>query len=524
MRRYLAFMLTLLLVLTAVGCGAQTDAPAQSGNAANANPKDTSENLTSSETAVGTDSISISNDAPIPDYDPVNWYISSQSSLFQNVYSTLVDVIATDDLEIELRPNLAKSWETEEENTVWVFHLNEDAVYSNGDPVKAEHVKNCFERHMTNPYTMTYVSMIDSIEVRDEHTVAIRLKNAWASVPYCWYMVAIFNPDLYDADKESYIKNPVGSGPYELTALDEAQGTMRLTLKEDWWGTEKPTVKTIDVCTITDPSTRVIALQNGEIDFASLNSTNLRLVEGDNNLEMRENVSIVGYQLLLNPNVEPLNNEKVREAISYAIDYNGIRNATCGGYVSSKDRTVVFSTLDTELPGSITPYTYDPAKAQALLAESGLELPIDVGEIVGGNSNGSAEMVQQYLADVGINATITQYESNATVTKLMNGEFSLGIAAGVGCPTAAETMLNYYGTGQPYNFNKYSNPEVDALIDTLMTTSDAEEYQTCLEQALQIVVGDYTNMGLGIPAIYGVSSKGLYIPPVWNGVDMIRVR
>lgn len=63
--------------------------------------------------AGGNTSITIGETMIVPDYDPANWYISTQSTLFSNVYSTLIDVISTDDLKLELRPNLAESWETE---------------------------------------------------------------------------------------------------------------------------------------------------------------------------------------------------------------------------------------------------------------------------------------------------------------------------------------------------------------------------------------------------------------------------
>lgn len=305
MKKCFALLLA-LVVFAMAGCASNDPAPVPDG------PRE---------------SITLANTAAIPDYDPMNWYLTSQSTLFTNVYSTLVDVISADDLSVVCRPNLAKSWETEDDGLVWVFHLNENAVYSDGSKVTADHVKTCFERQMTNPYTMSYVAMIDSIEVRDENTVAFRLSYKWPSVPNCWYMIAIYNVDLYDADKDSYIKNPVGSGPYTLTSLDETAGTMTMTLKDNWWGDEKPAIKTINVRTITDPSTLVIALQKGEIDVSSLMGSSLRLVEGDKNLVMKQSISVVPFQLLINANTEPLNNGKLREAISYAIDYNAIRIA-----------------------------------------------------------------------------------------------------------------------------------------------------------------------------------------------------
>ena len=502
MKKCLALLLA-LVVLVMAGCASNDPAPVPEG---------------------ARESITLANTSAIPDYDPMNWYLTSQSTLFTNVYSTLVDVILDDDLSVVCRPNLAKSWETEEDGLVWVFHLNENAVYSDGSKVTADHVKTCFERQMTNPYTMSYVAMIDSIEVRDENTVAFRLSYNWPSVPNCWYMIAIYNVDLYDADKDTYIKNPVGSGPYTLTSLDETAGTMTMTLKDNWWGDEKPAIKTINVRTITDPSTLVIALQNGEIDVSSLTGSNLRLVEGDKNLVMKQSISIVPFQLLINANTEPLNNDKLREAISYAIDYDAIRNATCSGYASSKDSTIVFATPEMDIPAEVQQYSYDPDRARQLVEESGLPTPVDVGEIIGGTSNGSAEMVQQYLEAVGIQAKVTSYETNTMVQMLMSGQFGLGITTGAGGQSAFENLLNYYGTNQPYNFNKFSNAEVDAILEQMQSTSDAAETQTLLAQALNIIVAQHTNLNLGVSAQYTVYRAGLEVPPVYNGVDMIRVK
>ena len=502
MKKCLALLLA-LVVLVMAGCASNDPAPVPEGTR---------------------ESITLANTSAIPDYDPMNWYLTSQSTLFTNVYSTLVDVILDDDLSVVCRPNLAKSWETEEDGLVWVFHLNENAVYSDGSKVTADHVKTCFERQMTNPYTMSYVAMIDSIEVRDENTVAFRLSYNWPSVPNCWYMIAIYNVDLYDADKDTYIKNPVGSGPYTLTSLDETAGTMTMTLKDNWWGDEKPAIKTTNVRTITDPSTLVIALQNGEIDVSSLTGSNLRLVEGDKNLVMKQSISIVPFQLLINANTEPLNNDKLREAISYAIDYDAIRNATCSGYVSSKDSTIVFATPEMDIPAEVQQYSYDPDRARQLVEESGLPTPVDVGEIIGGTSNGSAEMVQQYLEAVGIQAKVTSYETNTMVQMLMSGQFGLGITTGAGGQSAFENLLNYYGTNQPYNFNKFSNAEVDAILEQMQYTSDAAETQALLTQALNIIVAQHTNLNLGVSAQYTVYRTGLEVPPVYNGVDMIRVK
>ena len=110
------------------------------------------------------------------------------------------------------------------------------------------------------------------------------------------------------------------------------------------------------------------------------------------------------------------------------------------------------------------------------------------------------------------------------VQMLMSGQFGLGITTGAGGQSAFENLLNYYGTNQPYNFNKFSNAEVDAILEQMQYTSDAAETQALLTQALNIIVAQHTNLNLGVSAMYTVYRAGLEVPPVYNGVDMIRVK
>ena len=468
-------------------------------------------------------SITICNSSKIPDMNPVNWYISTQSAVFDYVYSTLIKVVVDDDKNVTCRGDLATSWETENDGTVWVFHLNENAVFTDGTPVTADMVKRCFTYHQTNPWTMSYVSMIDSIDVRDDHTVAFNLTGAWASAPYCWYMVAIFNPDLYDADPTGYASNPVGSGPYELTAVDEATATYTLTLKDNWWGDLKPTIQTVNIKTITDVSTMVIALQTGEIDYiSSIQGINISLVAYDSNLLMKENTSLVGYQLMMSANCETLQNEAVRQAIAYAIDYDAIGNVISGGYLASKSSSVRFATLDAEIPESVQAmaYSYDPEKAKQLLADAGIETPYTIGTIIGGNSNGAAEMVMQYLSAVGLVCEIEQIETNTMVQRFMSGDFALGITTYPGYVSAAETIMCCYGSGQTYNFYQYKNDRVDELAAEMMATQDPAVYAADLEEALTIIVKDAPTVGLGISASYSVGNKALTFTPSWAGLDL----
>lgn len=525
MKKITALLLAaLMLFALAAGCSSETGGNGSEGGQQQQpqNNNQPSGGEQGGENANKRTDITFANSYMIPDFDPVNWYMGTQSQIFQNVYSTLVDTVVADDLSLSYRPNLAKSWETEKDGTVWVFHLNEKAVYSDGSAVTAEHVKNCFERHFTNPYTMSYVEMIDSIEVRDEHTVAFNLKSAWASAPGCWYMVAIFNPELYDADKEAYIKNPVGSGPYTLDSIDEATGTYTLKRKSEWWGDKLPQIETVRIRTITDMSTMVISLQSGEIDFISnVQGANITLVKDDSKLAMKEGISQVGPQLVLNPNSEPLSNKTLRQAIAYALNYQALENAISSGYVSSKSSTVKFAGLDMELPDGLEKYSYNVEKAKELIAQSGLQTPINIGELYGGNANGSAEIVKQCLAEVGIECEIVQLEGNTMSQAVMSGNFTACIITHSGYVSAAENLRCLYGTGQLYNFSHFSNARVDELAEIAMTTQDRAEYERVIKEAYEIIVDESTAIGLCVPAAYAVGAKDLHFDPIWSGIDLI---
>src|SRR5699024_2417198 len=157
------------------------------------------------EESTARDDITIWGNMMIDNYDPVDWSYAAQNNLFESVYSTLLKVSYNDDGTVEAVPDLAESWENEDDGAVWVFHLNPDAVFTNGEPVTAEDVKFSFEACAQSAYSAFKVGGVSSIEVRDDHTVAISTGEYDARAPWCWHQVAIVEADAYQADPEAYM-------------------------------------------------------------------------------------------------------------------------------------------------------------------------------------------------------------------------------------------------------------------------------------------------------------------------------
>lgn len=498
MKKLTALLLALSLTLMLLA-GCSKDDPGQNNDAAR-------------------DDVVVRASMMIDNYNPVDYVSDSQGLLFESVFSMLVRTEFDENGKASLVGDLAESWETESDGAVWVFHLNENARFTNGEPVTAEDVKFSLEQCMASAYTSYKVDLIESIEVRDEHTVAINIGSYNARAPWCWRQVAIVNAKAYQADPEAYFENPIGSGAYKLETLDKTTGNYTLVRNDDYYGTPA-NIRTVSVRVIGDNNNAIIALQNGEVDYMYFSGGLYDLVKDDKSIATLQQPSGYGKWLMLNPNVEPLNNKYLRQAIGYAINYDAQVQLGYGGYAAADNTSFMYSAFSDPQPEGVAKYTYDPEKAKELIAQSGLSTPIDLGDIYGG-SGGAAELVQQNLADVGITVQPVSLESYAMVEAYLKGNYSIGIMGGIGGGfyVGADALYSMYGTGQGNNLAQYSNPEVDAMLIELMGTQDKTNYDAKLKEAMLKIVDDAGSFNLGRGAMFSAYNKNLKVPVCDSGL------
>lgn len=514
MKKLLSLLLALCMMLTLLaGCGGNN-----ANNSGSGNDKTPSNSSDTDGDSGKRDDVTVWGNMMIDNYNPIDWQYEAQNNLFESVYSTLVKTQYKDDGSVELIGDLADSWETEEDGAVWVFHLNENAKFTNGEPVTAEDVKFSFEAYAASSYGSPRVSLVKSVEARDEHTVAINIGTYSARAPWCWHQVAIVEADAYQADKDAYIKEQIGSGPYKLESLDEASGNYTLVRNDDYYGTPA-IIKTVNVRVVADPSNAVIALQNGELDYMYISGTMYDLLSGDENIALKQQPSGYGNWLLLNSNVAPLDNKLLRQAIAYAVDYEAQWNLAFGGRMNEENTSVFFASVTDPLPEGVAKYTYDPEKAKELIAQSGLSTPIDIGDFYGG-SGGRAELIQQNLADVGIICQPVSLENFAMLEAYQKGNYSIGMMGGVGGGylTASDMLSSMYGTGSAYNLPHYSNPELDKMIAELDATQDKGEYDAKLKEILELIVEEVPGVCTGKGAFYSAYNKDLKVPTCNTGL------
>ena len=359
------------------------------------------------------------------------------------VYENLVDFDNG-----EIVPGLAESWEYNDDQTELTFHLRQGITFHNGEPFNAEAVKTNLEHKQSNPsfYTLKGITDITEMEIVDDYTITLHYDHPFYAYlqDFCWSDVCPMSAlEFIIPDDFQTISGVAGTGPYIYDEYVAGEYT-RFVRNEDYWG-EKPYWDEIIVKYIPDSTSRLQALQTGEIDMiygASL----LSYEEYDQALAMD---GIAGQmadkdtrvQIITTNATRPyMSDLRVRQAVAYAIDKEELSQATSNGYEPAADMIVTRDTpyADVELE---TTYDYNPDMANQLLDEAGwvmnestgirekdgkpLNLLLTLESDYSATSMPTAEVIKSQLAEVGIDVTIYGTEQMQWYADYLEGKFDL---------------------------------------------------------------------------------------------------
>jgi peptide/nickel transport system substrate-binding protein len=222
-----------------------------------------------------------------------------------------------------LKPGLAISWKQLDENT-WEFKLRNNVTFHDGSKMTAKEVKFTLEKVISENSKVTSMLNIDSIEAVDNYTIKIKTKEINPILPGILHYpdTGIISPSSYN-EKGEFVK-PVGTGPYKFESFDDQTRTLTVVKNKNWWGGKVGLDKMI-IKGIPDPNTRAMAIENGEVDFTvdvPYSETNrINAIDGIN-VEKYKTPRV--YKIDLNLKHEPLEDVRVRQAMSYAINRSDI--------------------------------------------------------------------------------------------------------------------------------------------------------------------------------------------------------
>lgn len=419
--------------------------------------------------------------------------VSSYSS-YQILNNVLEGLTFYDD-ELNLQPWLAESWEQSEDGLTWTFHLREGVMFSNGREMTAEDVKFSFERLIDPETGAGNAGRVGppetEIEVIDDYTVAITHPEPFGIFPQSIGFdksTGIVAEESLEED--GTINVPIGTGPFQIA---DVQGTTRLVLErhDNYWQEEYPYLDEVVIEPIPDDTVRETALRGGEMDWVlTIAPQNFESLDEDPDIVV-ETAPQLSYDYIgINLTREPFDDVRVRQAIAYAIDRQQLCDA---GFFGLCDP--IQGPIGEGSPWyfDYAPYDRDLDMARQLLEDAGypdgfeMELlpTVQYGETVR-----AAQVLQQQLAEVGIEATINAPEWSEWLELEGNFMYDAYICNWNGLIDADQYYYLQHHSEQVFNFTGYDNPEFDELVEEGRSISDFDERYEIYEEANQILVDD----------------------------------
>lgn len=476
--------------------------------------------------------------------DPANGAFTNYPAGYEVAFA-LYDRLVTFDQDLNIQPQLAESWEISDDQTAVTFKLREGVTFHDGTPFNAEAVKYNVERMMDKEVNPTNGPLWDPIagaDVVDEHTVVIRTSKPFGLLlnTLAHGSGAIVSPKLLqDGGNDAPIQQPVGTGPYMLDSFEPGQQVVLKAFPDYWAG--KPQLDQVVFRYIPEASTRVAALQSGSVDM--IDQVPVQLLpglQGDPNVQVLTKPGLRPMGLSISTTRPPFDDVRVRQALNHAIPVETIAERVFFGFAKASDAPLAFNTSGYK---SIGGYDYDVDKAKSLLAEAGysdsdgdgiaerdgekLTATLITPEGVFPGDIQVAEIAANAFGDIGIDVTIRKIERGSYFDHVRKplDEVNWDLAMFGFNPSNAsgayhlDSMFssNEDPSGKPsiWNFARYSNPEVDALLAEANETVDLDRQKELLGQAQEFIWADAPYVWLQVNDIASAARKEVEGVEVW---------
>jgi len=409
------------------------------------------------------------------------------------------------DPEQGLIPGLATGWSTSADSLTWNIYLREGVTFHDGTPFDgAAVVENIWRVAEMSPGRF---GSLKTVEAVSEHKVKVTHSEPFASFLFAlaWPGAAMISPQAFD--DEGKVLEPVGTGPFIRDSWVPG-AEMVLVRNERYWGGQ-PLLEKVILKFIQDPTTRMMALEAGEIDMiidtGGVLPEQVPTLKRHPQIEVLTVAGAVPHYMTLNTRAWPFDDERVRRAIVYAIDPNSIVQYALEGYGKVMTSVVPFSEREWLHPERLFTYN-NPQKARELLRDAGwqagndgilekngkkfqVRLLLSSAMVARWPHQPIAEAIQAQLGEVGISTTIEIQEAGLWRETLQKGEANLGIRPWAAvCPQSRlHVWLHAAGEQNLAMGIFYDNPRINDLTENLLRTIDKDEARKIALEIQEIV-------------------------------------
>ena len=417
-------------------------------------------------------------------------------------------------------PGTAESWSISDDGKEYIFKLNKNAKWSNGDPVTADDFVWSWKRILTASLGSQYPDMLyylvgayeyhngqidnfDEVGVKaiDTHTLKVNLKN-----PTPFFIGLLSHYSTWPVHKETVLKhgdiddrngewtrpgNFVCNGPFQLKTW-ELNNKIVVEKNPHYYDASMVRLNEIHYYPVSNVMTEDRMFRAGQLHLTSSMPTQkcpIYIEEKNPNLKIDPYMGTYFYRI--NTENETLNDVRVRKALAYSIDRQLlVDKVTQCGQIPAYSFTPPGSNgyqPSTEIP-------YDPVLAKQLLAEAGYspENPFPKLEILFNTNEGHRKVAlaiqQMWQNELGIEVELVNQDWKVYLSREMVGDFQISRAGWIGDYEDPNTFLDLMRPNRGNNKTGWENMDFDALVEEANTINDQEKRYELLNEAEKILI------------------------------------
>jgi len=428
--------------------------------------------------------------------DPADVTDGESSGVTQNIFETLVRYKEEG---TDVEPALAESWKTSEDGLTWTFKLRKNIKFHDGSDFNASAVKFNYDRQMDPKnayrnngkfeYWNLFFSNVEEIKENEPYSISLRLKEKDPTFlsNMALFTMGIASPEAIKKFGKDTFKNPVGTGPFKFASWVQNE-KIHLKANENYWD-KKPIIENLIFKPVADNSVRLLELEKGDIHgMDGINPDDVQKIKNNKNLRLFTQPGMnVGY-LAMNNEKPPLDNQKVRLAINYAINKNGMVKAFfADGMIGMTAKNPIPPTM-WSYNDKIKDHDYNKEMAKKLLKESGAKLDksielwaMPVARPYMPQPQRIAESIQADLKEVGLDTKIVSFEWGTYLDKVAKGDHEMCLLGWIGDNGDPDnfmyTLLSSNNTkkGSASNYAFYKSAEMDKYLNEGKKTIDQQK-------------------------------------------------
>ena len=394
-------------------------------------------------------------------------------------------------------PAVAESYEVSEDGTLYTFKLRDNVKFHDGTPVTAEDVQYSIEKSagLTGEDSLIAAfSLIEEVAVTDEHTVTITLSEGDFDFPS---YLAMTNAAIIPKANTEPDTKPIGTGPYRYVSRSPQENIVMKRF-DDYWG-EKAYIEDVTFKIEANADSIVMDLLGGSIDmFPRLTTTQVAQLSDD--FTIYEGTMNLVQALYLNNAVKPFDDIRVRQALCYATDIDGLLELAFDGKGSPIGSSMFPSFGKYYVEELNDVYPYDPEKAKELLKEAGYENGFDFTITVPSNYQphiDTAEVLTEQYKAIGVNATINLVEWSSWLSDVYtNRDFTSTVIGVDASSMTARALLERFVSDAGNNFINFNDPAYDEVFARATSTADDAESTEAYKELEKILTEDAANVYL----------------------------